>query len=315
MELPDPLKVRMLSKKQQILQNSYDGILKLDGPHNFHCYIKWILDRSGKVSNESLRLNFLLQEAEMSVQLNFQSIKGLNHPDTVALVEALSHNLQRAQNKQKNEFDMPLIIRNSSMVGNRNRPLDSLQDKEFFQSLYKFDMDKKLWRQTLKVSVQQFEAQVQTGDIILFQSKDFAPKMQRMLTGSQYDHVGIMIKYPKSGHLQILESLRPNGVNKWNWRGFLEKKWYQKYNKIVYRKLYLFSPTHAFEDREQFDKQVFKFVLQTVGSQFQLTSDALFHKNTYPNEGDISIPISKDRGFFCSELVALLYKRLGLIDP
>jgi hypothetical protein len=58
-----------------------------------------------------------------------------------------------------------------------------------------------MWNQRLKISLAQFRAQVQTGDILLFQHKDLAPRMQRMVTGSQYDHVGMMIKYPKSGHI------------------------------------------------------------------------------------------------------------------
>jgi len=121
-----------------------------------------------------------------------------------------------------------------------------------------------------------------------------------------------MLKYPKSGHLQIFESLRNNGVNKWNWHGFLEKKWYKKYDKICYRKLNLYGKTKVFWDRESFDKFVFKFVVNTVGNPFRLSYEAMLNTNSAA-ESNINETIPKDRGFFCSELIALLYKKLGLL--
>ena len=74
--------------------------------------------------------------------------------------------------------------------------------------------------------------------------------MQRVLTGSDYDHVAVMIKYPSTGHIQIFESLRANGVSKWNWSTFCKKKWYENYEKITYRKLNLYGQTSEFKDRE-----------------------------------------------------------------
>ena len=94
----------------------------------------------------------------------------------------------------------------------------------------------------------------------------------------------------------------------------MKKKQYLNYNKIVYRKLNLFGQTKVFWDRESFDKLVFKFVVQTVGNPFKLGVDALKNTND-PIESDIKEVIPKDRGFFCSELIALLYKKLGLLTP
>lgn len=85
------------------------------------------------------------------------------------------------------------------------------------------------------------------------------------------------------------------------------------YDKITFRKLHIFGATKAFSDRESFDKAVFKFVVQTVGNPFKLGIDALGGASD-PKEADSNEQISKDRGFFCSELIALLYKKLGLLD-
>ena len=101
---------------------------------------------------------------------------------------------------------------------------------------------------------------MQTGDIILFTNKTLTSKMQRMVTGSQYDHIGMMIKYPKSGHIQIFESLTSSGVSKWNWDNFVSEKLYKNYDKIVLRKLNLFGRTQFIENREQLDRIVFNFV-------------------------------------------------------
>lgn len=137
--------------------------------------------------------------------------------------------------------------------------------------------------------------------------------MSRLFLRSQYNHVGLMLKYPRTGHIQIFESLRNHGVNKWNWSSFVQKKQYKGYHKIVYRKLNLFGGTKQFWDRESFDKNVFKFVVQTVGNPFKLGVEAL--SNTYdPMESDMKEEIPKDRGFFCSELIALLFKKLALLD-
>ena len=134
--------------------------------------------------------------------------------------------------------------------------------------------------------------------------------MQRMLTGSQYDHVGMMIKYPKSGHIQIFESLTSSGVSKWNWDNFVSEKLYKNYEKIALRKLNLFGKTEFVENREQLDRIVFNFVSQTVGNPFRLTLSKLSIKQDH---NDFVPEISKDQGFFCSELIACLYKRLGLL--
>ena len=126
--------------------------------------------------------------------------------------------------------------------------------------------------------------------------------MSRFVTGSRFDHVGVMLKYPKSGHLQIFESLRQNGVSKWNWTNFIAKKQYQSYDKIVYRKLNLYGQTKEFRDRESFDKAVFKFVVKTVGNPFKLTFDAILGSVTQDFNAKVN-----DRGFFCSELITVLF--------
>jgi hypothetical protein len=43
------------------------------------------------------------------------------------------------------------------------------------------------------MSTDDFLKEADTGDIVLFQTDRFFSKMQRVITGSEYDHVGIII--------------------------------------------------------------------------------------------------------------------------
>jgi len=126
--------------------------------------------------------------------------------------------------------------------------------------------------------------------------------------------VAVIIKYPKSGHIQLFESLLSHGVSKWNWKTFTKDKLYLNYEKIAFRKLYLCGKTPNLASRDQLDKIVFDFVRQTHGLGFRLNYSKLIQSKPEPGESDPAHPIKKDKGFFCSELVALLYKKLGLLS-
>ena len=57
---------------------------------------------------------------------------------------------------------------------------------------------------------------------------------------SRYDHVAMLVKYPKSGQLVLLESLQGKGVCRWDWSKMTEKGtnyWKENYSKVVYRRL------------------------------------------------------------------------------
>jgi len=47
---------------------------------------------------------------------------------------------------------------------------------------------------------------VDTGDILLFRSKTFGPKICRVLLHAHYDHVGICLKY-NNGKVVLFEAL------------------------------------------------------------------------------------------------------------
>lgn len=60
----------------------------------------------------------------------------------------------------------------------------------------------------------------QTGDILLFTGKQMQDAIIRGVTGSKFDHVGMLIKYQKTGQVVIFESLSGKGVSRWDWQAF-----------------------------------------------------------------------------------------------
>ena len=72
----------------------------------------------------------------------------------------------------------------------------------------------------------------------MFTGKQFNDSLIRIGSGSQYDHVSILVKYPKSQQVVVFESLAGTGVCRWDWKTLKEKNyWKDNYSKIVYRKL------------------------------------------------------------------------------
>ena len=63
----------------------------------------------------------------------------------------------------------------------------------------------------------------QTGDIVLFTGNQMQANILRGLMGSKYDHVGMLVRYPKSGQLVLFESLQGKGVCRWDWSNLTAK--------------------------------------------------------------------------------------------
>ncbi len=143
----------------------------------------------------------------------------------------------------------------------------------------------------------------ETGDLLLFQSKSMASNLQRILTRSAFDHVALLVKFP-DGRLVIFEALRENGVTLCDWDRFMTRKWHSLYNRIVYRKL-------AHSRTSKFTEILEDFIRQTLGKPFKINPIKLLRAT---NENDHSHKIKDSKSFFCSELVATAYKRLGLLD-
>ena len=79
----------------------------------------------------------------------------------------------------------------------------------------------------------------------------------RGLMRSKWDHIGMFVRYPKSGQLVLFESLQGKGVCRWVWTTLTGKGsayWQDNYQKVVYRRLM------GVERDEQFSNTILSFV-------------------------------------------------------
>jgi len=113
------------------------------------------------------------------------------------------------------------------------------------------------------------------------------------------DHVGLLLRY-NNGEIVLFEASGKEGVGLCRWRTFMKNKWYMLFHKIVYRKLYGPKTPDMMAGIE-------KFVRYSVGKKYQLNASKLLKKKSVTSFED------EDRTFFCSELVAACFKKIGLL--
>ena len=165
---------------------------------------------------------------------------------------------------------------------------------------------KNFWK-VCRISSQELMENAQTGDILLFTGKTMQDSIIRGITGSKFDHVGMLVKYEKSGQVLIFESLHGKGVSRWDWQEYERSNyWQNNYSKIVYRRLI------GVERSEDFRKTVQQFMTETLGKPYRMLSNVLGAQDT---DDHLPEKIRTKAGFFCSELIACQLKRLGLLDP
>jgi len=159
---------------------------------------------------------------------------------------------------------------------------------------------KKYWKYD-RLSEDRFLEQADTGDIVLFKTKNISASIQRSFTRSEYDHVGLILRY-STGEIVLFEATGREGVGLCRWKTFMRCKWHLLYSKIMYRKLEINRTDDVINGIE-------KFVRYSVGKKYKITPTKLLkRKSTVKEDENV-----EDRTFFCSELVAACYKKIGLL--
>ena len=158
-------------------------------------------------------------------------------------------------------------------------------------------IDYPLWTLN-RISAKEFSLLGETGDIILFKSKNIVGSMQRVFSLSDYDHVALVYKYP-SGELAFLESTKDNGVDLCYWDDFLAYDWESCYYKLAYRKLEI-------DQKDKVNEKIDLFIRSVLGKKFGIGAKKIFSRFTGWQAGD--------ERFFCSELVARAYQEIGILN-
>jgi len=127
--------------------------------------------------------------------------------------------------------------------------------------------------------------------------------MQRIFTRGDYDHVAMLFKF--GDKLVIFESTGQTGVDMLDWNTFMNNKWHNLYTKLVYRRLHCNLSEDDIEMLEDFAQKV-------KGKKYKMNAVKICRKSS---NRDASDEIKETKSYFCSELVASAFKRIGLLPP
>eukprot|EP00811_Abedinium_folium_P037216 NODE_9852_length_1394_cov_9.374901.p1 GENE.NODE_9852_length_1394_cov_9.374901~~NODE_9852_length_1394_cov_9.374901.p1 ORF type:complete len:406 (-),score=104.07 NODE_9852_length_1394_cov_9.374901:177-1322(-) len=153
--------------------------------------------------------------------------------------------------------------------------------------------------------------QAESGDIMLFSGKDRPCAVTRVLTNSEYDHVGLLLRQA-NGNLLLLEATGDQGVDIVSWRHFKRAGWHKLYIRLAVRKVYFDRTTARLMALEN-------YIHKVLGSSYSLNPSKLMRSNsgTFDKDGRQiggGAENDADRTFFCSELVAACLKRCGVLE-
>jgi hypothetical protein len=166
------------------------------------------------------------------------------------------------------------------------------------------------WWRFGHLGADEFLRKADTGDILLWKGAGFMQQGQRFLTGAEYDHVAVLIRTfapDGSNKLCIYEAEGRNGVSACYWDQFVKNRWDKLYEKVVWRKL--------FTNRdEKFKSDFSAFINETIGHGYELNVGKMMKFQSMWNAKEKQDGKDQDRSYFCSELIADCYKRLGFFN-
>lgn len=185
------------------------------------------------------------------------------------------------------------------------------------------------------IHLSKVKSEAKWGDIILFKCANTMSHLQRTVTRSEFDHVGIVVRSLKNpGQLDILESTG-DGVTSFSLTGRLRA--YHHHNFVEYMCI---RQLKDFERSSAMARALDEFVEQVVGLPYGFSASQVFSKKhksaslgsmvknllhsnraeevydksrpSFQPEADTSTD-SKKQAFFCSELVAAALKEIEII--
>lgn len=148
----------------------------------------------------------------------------------------------------------------------------------------------------------QLEANLRPGDILLFQTKKMLAKVVQLVTWSQFDHVAVVLHRTADGSVQLLQAFMA-GVTVTSFEDLRYAHPARYFSKLVLRQV---QPMID----EDMIRKLARFARTAIGSPYGINPIKLGRRGT------ITVDSAKDnkRSYFCSELVAAVYRRIGLIE-
>jgi hypothetical protein len=157
----------------------------------------------------------------------------------------------------------------------------------------------------------EFQKFADNGDLMLFRSKNIGTKLQRAVTRSQFDHVGMIVLWETSHDVNtvyLLEAVSDEGVRLVEFIPNID--WYfEVYDQIVYR------PLQNVERNEDLLGGLDEHLEEVLGKKYSISLKKLWRHSINLKNSEGRFTEHVDRTFQWAELVAKMYKVLGLLSP
>lgn len=168
--------------------------------------------------------------------------------------------------------------------------------------------DSKFWKKEY-IDLNEFQNHADNWDLLLFKSKTYGTKLQRTFTGSDFDHVGMLVLWETDNDpntIFLLEAVADEGVRLVEFIPNIEA-YYEVYERIVFR------PLQGIERDEELLIKLDEYLGQVLGKKYGVSMNK-FWRNSVNHRGTDGKHIEEaNRTFQWAELVAKMYKILGII--
>lgn len=114
----------------------------------------------------------------------------------------------------------------------------------------------------------------------------------------------MVVKFKKN-ELMVFESNQMYGVSIYEWKQYIQ--YFDLYQKITWRKL-------SYIKKADVIRELLNFIKKNLGKNYELSLGKLVALESEISWDTINKEKNKDRGYFCSELIAKALKSVGLLD-
>lgn len=173
-----------------------------------------------------------------------------------------------------------------------------------------------------RMHLDHYLVEAQTGDIVLFKTQGFLSSSLRGITNSDFDHVAVVIKlnHDKRPVVSLLEATTDGVIRYDLWQRL--SQWNMVDAQICVRQLLC-------ERTKEFQKVAQSFMTEVNGLDYKITVGKLLRKTEseevkIENAHHRAVPENEEEErneeevenntYFCSELIANMYKLLGILD-
>ena len=112
-----------------------------------------------------------------------------------------------------------------------------------------------------------------------------------------------MIMKFQNGDVKVFESNTAEGVQLYHWKEYMSK--FNVYDQIALRKLY-------YDQKKELHQEFFNFAKSAIGGQYKIGAMKLMKLRSHAKDKEFNN--DEKRTFFCSQLIAKVYKLVGLLD-